>query len=323
MKNIGRAFAYIYALAGLLAAAPVALADTLLVGNKGEDTVSFIDLASGNERARVATGKAPHEIAVSPNGKQAAVAAYGGTTLDIFDVSTARLTRRIDLSPNAAPHGIVWLRDGRIALAAEKSRSIVLVDPRRGTLQSIATEQAGTHMIAASPDQRFGYVANVGAGTISVIDLRRAEKIRDITVGGNPEGLAVTPDGRELWVGDNSAPRVRIVDLASDRTIETLATGPVAIRVAISPDGRTAVTSNIGAGTLSVFDVASRKLLRTVTVSGARDAVQVTATFTRDGRHVLVAETGRGTIAEVDLASDQVLRRLTVGKGGDGIGIAP
>ncbi len=55
-----------------------AAAGTLLIGNKGEDTLSFVDLATGRELGRVATGKAPHEIAVSPDGRQAAVVAYGG-----------------------------------------------------------------------------------------------------------------------------------------------------------------------------------------------------------------------------------------------------
>lgn len=303
--------------------ASIAAAETLLVGNKGEDSVSFLDLATGAERARIATGKAPHEIAISPNGTQAAVVAYGGTTVDIFDVARARLVKRIDLAPNSAPHGIVWLRDGRLVVAAEKSRSVVVIDPRNGRLHSIPTDQSGTHMVAVSPDQSRAYAANVGAGTISVIDLRHGVKLNDIQVGGNPEGLAVTTDGRELWVGDNSAPRVRVVDLASSRTVATLPTDPVAIRVAISPDGKTAVTSNIGAGTLNVFDVANRKPLRTIAVSGRREAIQVTVAFMRDSQRVLVAETGPGTIADVDLASGEVRRRLTAGKNGDGIGIAP
>ena len=36
--------------------------DILLIGNKGEDTVSFIDLATGEELTRISTSaKAPHE----------------------------------------------------------------------------------------------------------------------------------------------------------------------------------------------------------------------------------------------------------------------
>lgn len=302
---------------------PACFAETLLVGNKAEDTVSFLDLATGQERARVATGDAPHEIAISPDGKQAAVVAYGGTTIDVFDVASARLVKRIDISPNAAPHGIAWLRNGRIVAAAEKSRSVAVIDPRRGLLRSIPTDQAGSHMLVVSPDQTRAYVANVGAGTISVLDLRRGRKITDIAVGGMPEGLALTADGKQLWVGDNAAPRVRVVDIASQRTVDTLPCDPVAIRVAISPDGRIAVTSNIGSGTLNVFDVASRKPLRTISVSGAREAIQVTVTFSGDGRRLYVAETGRNTIAEVDLARGTVLRRLAAGKNGDGLGIAP
>lgn len=309
-------------LLSLLLASPAA-AETLLIGNKGEDTVSFVDLESGKERARVETGRSPHEIAVSPNGKRAAVVAYGGTTIDIFDVKSTRLVKRIDLAPNAAPHGIVWLPDGRIVAVAEKSRSVVLVDPRRGAQRSISTDQAGSHMLVVSPDRRYAYVANAIAGTVGVLDLDRGEKITDIAVGGNPEGIAITADGTQLWVGDNSRAHVRVVDIASRQIIDTLPTDPVAIRVAISPDGRTAVTSNIGVGTLSVFDVATRTPLRTIKVSGDRAAMQVTIAFSRDGRRLFVAETGRDTIAEVDLAEGKVLRRIAAGKNGDGLGLAP
>ena len=311
------------AAAALLAISVPAAPETLLVGNKGEDTVSFVDLSTGEERARVATGRAPHEIALSPDGRQAAVVAYGGTTVDIFDVASAKLVKRIDIAPNAAPHGIVWLKNGRLVATAEKSKSVAIIDPRRETVEAVPTGQAGSHMLVVSPDERRAYVANILEGTVSIIDLRRKVKVGDIAVGGNPEGLAITSDGRHLWVGDNSGPRLRIVDLSTRQTIETLPTDSIAIRVAISPDGRTAVTSNMASGTLNLFDVASRKPLRTISVSGDRTAMQVTLAFSRDGQRLFVAETARSTIAEVDLASGRVLRRIQAGKNGDGLGLAP
>lgn len=311
------------AVALLLGVAGPAAAETLLIGNKGEDTVSFVDLASGRERAKVATGRAPHEIAVSPDGRQAAVVAYGGTTVDIFDVRSARLVKRIDIAPNAAPHGIVWLSNGRLAVAAEKSKTVAIVDPRRGTVEAVATDQPGSHMIAVSPDQRLAYVANIMGGTVSIIDLRRKTKVADIAVGGYPEGLAVTRDGKYLWVGNDAAPGVRIVDLATRQTVATLPTDSIAVRVAISPDGRTAAVSNMASGTLNLFDVAARKPLRTITVSGERAAIQITIAFSRDGGRLFVAETGRDTVAEVDIAAGTVLRRIAAGKNGDGLGIAP
>jgi YVTN family beta-propeller protein len=310
-------------LAFALALVNTAHAETLLIGNKNEDTVSFVDLASGKERARVKTARAPHEIAISPDGRQAAVVAYGGTTVDIFDVANAMLWKRIDLSPNAAPHGIVWLRDSTLLIATEKSKSLTIVNPKTGKISSVSTDQDRSHMVVATRDGRWAYLANGGSGTVTVIDLAAARKVRDIDVEGSPEGIAITPDGKQLWVGDLTSSSVSVIDTKTLKTLAKLSTDPVAIRVAISPDGKTAATSNIGSGTISMFDVVKLRPLRTVKVSGEQGAVQVTLLFSADGKRLYAAETGRNTIAEVDVASGQVVRRIQAGKGGDGLGIAP
>lgn len=298
-------------------------ARTMIVANKGENTASFIDMETEKEWARQPTGPSPHEVSISPNGKTVAIAAYGGSTIDLFDVRTAKHLKTIDISPGKAPHGIAWVSDRRLVVAAEKSRSLVLVDVTDASLQSVALEQAGSHMVVLSPDRGTAYVSNVAAGTISIVDLRTVRKRSDLNVGGNPEGLAVSRDGRELWVGDNSAPRVRVFDIASGKTLAVLPADPVPIRIAISRDGKTAISSNIGAGTLGVYSVPRRQLLRTISVSGAIDAIQVTSIFADSDERVLVAETGRNTVAELEVREGKVVRRYVVGKGGDGVAITP
>jgi YVTN family beta-propeller protein len=201
---------------------------TLLVGNKGEDTLSFIDLATGRELARPATGKMPHEIAVSPDGRQAAVVAYGGTTIDIFDVASRAKLRTVDLAPNAGPHGLVWLGDGRLVATTERSQSLVIVDTERNdAVGTIRTDQQGTHMVAVSPDARRAYTANIPAGTVTVVDLAAGRKLRDIAVGGRPEGIALARGGRELWVGDLEGARVQAFDTATFQRLAEVKTGPV------------------------------------------------------------------------------------------------
>lgn len=317
-------------LAGLAAACapvtggPAPGGGTLLVGNKGEDTVSFVDLASGRELARLPTGRMPHEIAISPDGRQAAVVAYGGTTIDIFDVAGRAELRTIELAPNQGPHGIVWLPDGRIVVTTERSRTVAVVDTRAGDrVTAIPTEQQGTHMVAVSPDGRRGYTANIAAGTVSVLDLENGRKLRDLAVGGRPEGIALSPDGATLWVGDLAGARVQAFDTVSLERIGEARTGPVPIRVLASPNGRWIVTSNLESGSLSLIDAASRRLVRDIPVSGTREAQQVTILFSRDGRRLYVAETGRDQVAEVELPSGRVLRRLPAGRNGDGLAIAP
>ena len=298
-------------------------AGTLLVGNKGEDTVSFIDLASGAELARVKTGRMPHEIAVSPDGRQAAVVAYGAASIDIFDVATRRLVRRIDLSPNQGPHGLVWLPDGRLVATTERSQTLTVVDTRRGDkVSAVETGQQGTHMVAVSRNRARAYTANIPAGTVTAIDLKTRRKLRDLQVGGRPEGIALSPDGRTLWVGDLEGARVQAYDTRSFARVAEVKTGPVPIRVLTSPDGKWVVTSNLDSGSLSVIDARTRKLVREVPVSGSREAGQVTILFSRDGKRIYAAETGRDEVAEVDLASGRVLRRIKAGKNGDGLAIA-
>jgi YVTN family beta-propeller protein len=305
------------------AEAAAATGPVLLVGNKGEDSVSFVELSSGRELARVPTGRMPHEIAISPDGRQAAVVAYGGTTVDLFDVASRTKLKTIDLTPNAGPHGIAWLTDGRLVVTTERSQSVAVVNPAAGKLiASLPTGQQGTHMVAVSADGARAFTANIPAGTVSVLDLKAGRKLRDIAVGGNPEGIALSRDGKVLWVADLKAPRVQAFDSASFEKLGEVATGATPIRVAASPDGRWVVTSNLGGGSLTVIDAAKRTRVRDVTVSGEQEAGQVTILFGADGK-LYAAETGRDTVAEVDLETGRVLRRIAVGKNGDGLAIAP
>ncbi len=297
---------------------------TLLIGNKGENTVSFVDLRTGAELGRAETGRMPHEIAISPDGRQAAVVAYGARSIDIFDVATRAKLRTIDLSPNEGPHGIAWLPDGRILATTERSQSLTIVDTRGGDrVTAIPTGQQGTHMVAVTPDHRRAFTANIPAGTVSVLDLAAGTKIRDIAVGGRPEGIALTPDGRTLWVGDLEGARVQAYDTTSYERVAEVRTGQVPIRVLASPDGRWIVTSNLGNGSLTLIDARTRAVAREIAVSGEQPAGQVTILFSRDGRRLYAAETGRNTVAEVDLASGRVTRRLPAGTQGDGLAIAP
>ena len=295
----------------------------LLIGNKGEDSLSFVDLTSGQELGRQPTGKAPHEIAVSPDGKTAAVVAYGDKTVDLFDVASRAKLKTIDLAPNNGPHGIVWLKDGRLVVTTERSKSLAIVDPVFGTVvASIPTDQEATHMVAVTSDGRIAYTANIRSGTVSVVDLKLGRKTRDIAVGGEPEGIALSKEEQVLWVADLKGARVQAFDTESLDKLGEVATGPVPIRVAASPDGRWNVTSNVGDGSLTLIDATSRKKVRDILITGTREAGQVTILFGQDGK-LYAAETGRNTVAEIDLATGKVLRRLPAGTNGDGLAIAP
>lgn len=295
--------------------------DVLITGNKGEDTISLIDLETGREHARLDTGHQPHEIAISPDGQQAAVVAYGGTTIDIFDIAGARRVDRIDLTPNRRPHGLLWLPDNRLVATTEGSDSLTIVDLADRSVSQIATGQQGSHMVAVSAFFDRAYVTNMGSGTVSVIDLVVGEKITDLDVGDTPEGLALSRDGSTLWVADRDNALLYAIDTRSFETLAEIPVGAFPIRVAISPDGQTVVTSNYADGSLTLVDPASRTVTRTIPVSGTVQAAQVTILFSDDGETLYVAETGRNRIAAVNMVRGEVSRRYDAGEDSDGLAV--
>jgi len=209
-------------------------------------------------------------------------------------------------------------------VTTERSQSIAVVDPVAGkVISSIKTEQQGTHMVAVTSDGTTAYTSNIPAGTVTVVDLAGGKKLRDVAVGGRPEGIALSRDELVLWVGDLEGSRVQAFDTDTFDKLGEVKTGGVPIRVAASPDGRWIVTSNLGAGGLTIIDAVSRTHVRDVPLSGDQKAGQVTIIFSVDSRLLYAAETGSDVIAEVDVASGKVLRRLPAGKNGDGLAIAP
>lgn len=293
----------------------------LVTGNKAENTVSFIDLDSGAQRARLATGAMPHEIAVSPDSRTVAVVHYGGSAVELFDTGSLASIRIIDLGTNEGPHGIQWTRDNRLVITTERSGTLTLVDLDDGDrVSSVATGAEVSHMVVLSPDERTAYVANMGSGSVSVIDLVAGTKVADIPAGDTPEGLALSPDGRTLWVADRDNATLVAFETGTNREIGRYDVGAFPIRVAVSPDGRRTVTSNYADGSLSVLGTEGG--VRTIPVSGTQDAAQVTILFAADSRHLYVAETGRAQVALIDLDTGAVVRRYSAGEGADGLALA-
>jgi len=293
-----------------------------------------VDLASGKEIKRAKTGPNPHEVAISPGGRFAAIVAYGGETIDIFRLTDMRLLRRVNLSPNKRPHGIVWLDDARIMATTEGSdtltiiNDIVLCEPEQPCtavqpkVSAIATGNKGSHMLAVQADGSRAYVSNLQSKNVSVLDIPSGKKIRDLDAGTEPEGIALTPDGQELWVAARGSNEVFVFDAQSLEQKANIKTGRFPIRIAISPDGAHAVTSDLVDGAITVIDTASKKVMRSIPVSKSQEAFQVTLIFSPDGKYMYLAETGTNQIAEIEFATGTTTRRIPAGEDGDGLGIS-
>ncbi|GGY36677.1 YncE family protein [Parvularcula lutaonensis] len=314
-----------FILAALLGSAS---AQTLIVGNKAEHTVSFVDLESGEEVVRRETGRFPHEIVVSPDGEQVVVVSYRGPGFDgdelyRFDARTAEPLGPVSLDGSKGPHGLKWIPNtDHVIVTTEITEDVVIIDPQRGRIRDrVKTDQQGSHMVAVSPDGLRAYVANIGSGTFTVIDIPAAKKLRDVKAGEQTEAIAISPSGQEIFVGNNGSKSVMIFDAETLELRDTVETEGIPIRIEISPDGTLFAVSQPDRGNVVIYQVGD--LQPAATVELGEGTVPVTLLFSPEGDVLWAAATGAEKVFEIDMESFDILHSFDVGQGSDGLGYAP
>lgn len=318
----------------------------LVVLNKAEASASLLDLASGEERARLPVGVGPHEVAVSPDGHLAVVANYGtqvaGSSLTLLDLVAEKPLRTLDLGAAARPHGIVFDPDGaHVWVTAEERGELLRVRVGDGAVVAAApTPQPVGHMVVYG-DAGFLYVSAIGGGGITRVrptdDGWKSDDF--IPTGAGAEGLCFSPRDGSLWVGNRGADTLTVLDAASLKTLATVPAEGFPIRAATTPDGAMVVVSCARAGLLRFYAVHSR--LET----GAPLDFGVQVKADRAGGRLLddfgdspvpigivmpplsatayVALANADRIAEVDLPTRTVKRWLRAGREPDGMAWYP
>jgi YVTN family beta-propeller protein len=334
----------VFELTLILAVVSVAFAKdsgTLLVLNKSDNTVSLIDLATRKTVATVPTGVGPHEVAVSPDGKTAVIANYGaqtpGNSLTIIDLPGKKAIKTIDLGEYRRPHGIVWLKGNQVVVTAEGNKALLVVDINTGKItNAVVTNQNVSHMVVVSPKHSRAFVANIGSGSVTVIDLKANERITDIPTGAGAEGIDISPNEKEVWVTNRAANTVSVIDADSLKVTATLPSKDFPIRVKFAPGGKFVLVSNARSGDVAIFDVGTKAEIKRVSMEVKANEASNTGgrIFSQFGQspvpvgilvapglaHAFVANTNADIVTMIDLKTWQIADRLTAGKEPDGLG---
>jgi len=303
----------------ILAAYTAATAQTLLVLNKEEATLTIVDPRANKILARIPTGEAPHEITASTDGKLAFVANYGsktpGSTISVIDLVAKKELRRVDLGPLRRPHGIAYL-DGKVYFTAELNKLIGRYDPAANQIDwLLGTGQNTTHMVLPSKDGIYLFTANIGANTITIIE-RATGNETIVSVGKGPEGLDLTPDAKQLWTAHSGDGGISIIDIATRQVVETFNIHTKrSNRIKFTPDGKLALVSDLSGSELVVLDAASRKEVKRINVGKAPEGILIVP----DGSRAYIAVSGENQIAILDLKTLEVTGHLATGNGPDGM----
>ncbi len=208
------------------------------------------------------------------------------------------------------------------------------MDVEKGkVLNAYATNQDVSHMVEVALGGRRAFVANIGSGSVSVIDLEKGVVARTIETGAGAEGISASVDGTEIWVTNRSADTVSVIDAESLEILTQIPCASFPIRAKATPDGKHILVSCARSADIAVLDAASRKEVRRIPQdlravdTGDRlfgdqfgeSSVPIGIVIHPDGKKAWVAHTNADVVVEIDLESWKIVRLLEAGREPDGM----
>lgn len=290
----------------------------LLVCNKHEDTMSFVDPATLQPVDKIPTGPNPHEIVLSADRRFAYLSNYAppGNTISVIDLVRRNHVKQISTGDYGRIHGAAMAPDGRHAyFTAGQSGYVVEVDTdTHAVTRAIPTHGKISHMVLVSPDGKHLYTANIVTENVSVIDRASGELITQVPCSKGAEGMCFTPNGKHLWVGNQEAGSITIIDTSSNTAVETFPCPGMPVRIRFTVDGKRAlVASWTDPGELVVLEADSHKELKRL--PAGRQAIGLE--LSPDGKRAFVGSEHEDGVHVIDLDTLSLAGVIKTGNGSD------
>ncbi len=300
----------------------------LLVANKGESSLGIIEPELGRQVATVAeNGVTGHEVVASSDGRIAFVPIYGnsgvglpgtdGRNIVVVDIAARKVIGNIDFGHGVRPHcAVIGPKNGLLYVTTEIDNSISVIDPHTlKIVASIPTNEPESHMLAITHDGRRGYTANVGSGTVSVLDLEARKTIDVIPVATHIQRISVSIDDRLVFTSDTTKPELAVIDAATKKVKTRITLPAPGYGSAATPDGRWLVIAAPGANQVAVIDLGTMKVAHTIDVPAAPQEILVRP----DGLVAYASCDASRKVAAIRTSDWKVEKLIDAGKGVDGL----
>ncbi len=300
----------------------------LLVANKGDHTLGIVNPGAAKQVAEVPEGGVTgHEVIASPDGRTAYVPIYGnsgvgkpgtdGTQMAVVDIVTRKLTGHVDFGRGVRPHCPMFgPKDGLLYVTTELDQTISIIDPHTlKIIGTIPTGQPESHMLAISHDGRRGYTANVGPGTVSVLDMEARKTLAVIPISKSTQRISVSPDDSMAFTADQTKPQVAVIDTKTDKVKQWVPLPGLGYGSASTSDGKWLVIAVPTVNKVAVIDLKTMKVEHTIDVPKAPQEVLIRP----DDQVAYVSCDSAHQIAAISTSDWTVQHLIDTGKGTDGL----
>ena len=294
------------------AAAPVFVLNSL------DDSVSVIDPVTWKETKRIATGKEPHHLYMSPDEKSIIVANALSDSLTFIDPRTAEVQRTITgiidpyhlrFSPDMKWFVTAANRLNHVDIYRWDGRDMALV-------KRIPTGKTPSHMWIDSKSTT-AFVTMQDSDELVAIDITSQSIKWRIKTGPVPADVFGTADDKRVLVGLTGGDSVEVFDVSGKEPVlhKRIKTGAGAHAFRALGDGRHVLVSNRVANSISKLDLQTLAVVDSYNAPGGPDCMDIS----RDGKQLLVTSRWSRKLTVIDMASRSVVRQVGVGKSPHGV----
>jgi YVTN family beta-propeller protein len=300
----------------------------VLIANKGDNALGIIDPVAGRQIAEIPEGGVTgHEVVASRDGRLAYVPIYGnsgvgqpgtdGNNLVVIDLAARKIVGNIDFGKGVRPHLPVFgPKNGLLYVSTELDQSLTIIDPK--TLKivgSVPTGQPESHMFAITRDGRRAYTANVGPGTVSVLDLDARRVITIIPVAGQVQRISLSPDNSMAFTSDVTKPRLAVIDTATNKIKTWVSLPGLGYGSAVTSDGKWLLIALPLVHQLGVIDLKTLKVVHTIDLPVRPQEVLIAP----DNKTAYISIDKGAKVAAISIADWKLEKMIDAGADADGM----
>lgn len=290
----------------------------LFVLNSLDANVSVINPLTWTETKRIATGKEPHHIYLTPDEKSVIVANALSDTLTFIDPRTAEVQRvipgivdpyQLRFSPDMKWFVTAANRLNHIDFYRWDGSNITLV-------KRVATGKTPSHLWIDSKSTTV-YSTMQDSDELIALDLATQTIKWRTPTGSIPADVFGSADDKLILVGLTGGDTVEVFDVSGKLPQRTrvIKTGAGAHAFRALGDGRHVLVSNRVANSISKIDLQTLTVVDSYPAPGGPDCMDVS----RDGKFIYVASRWARKLTVIDMAARKVVRQVNVGKSPHGV----
>lgn len=197
-----------------------------------------------------------------------------------------------------------------LVVASSGASHVTLIDPASRAVLAEVPVGKGPHEVVASRDGKFAWVADSGATSVTVVDLRLRRAVKTLPLTNcRPHDLALPRKGSPLFVTCASEKAVLEIDPwtgVESKRHDVAVEG--AWMVAVASDGSRAYTANLEGGGITFIERGSGRIATHTTATG-----EIGIAVTPNGREVWLTNMTTSKVTVFDARSAKVLAAFDSG----------